>query len=338
MVPPNVSGRFGVGSRSRTLVGVAAAFAVGAIAAAVASVVPGAPSSLLIALLIGAAVANLAPGPASVVQPGASAVIGPLLRVGIVLLGARGSIELIAAVGPQAIIVVTGTMTAVFLFVWIAARRTTIAPALAILLAVGTAVCGNTAIAAVAPLVRARRPEVALAIGTVTLFGTAAVLVYPAIGAALGLDDRTFGMWAGAGVHDTSQVVATGFAFSPAAGEVATIVKLGRNTLILPILLTVAVLFRRDGSRLGAAGSSLALIGGYGLMVAANSAGVLPAPVVTASAIVSMWALTVAIAAVGLSLRLAELRTLGPPGVTVGFGASVTGGLVALALAIALRP
>ena len=324
--------------RLRLLAGIAAAVAVGAVASAIVVFAPGAPSPLLIALVVGAAIANLAPGFTARVQPGSGALIGPLLRVGIILLGARGSFELIAAIGPQAILVVIGTMTAVFAFVGLAARTTNIVPALAVLLAVGTAVCGNTAIAAAAPLVRARRPEVALAIGTVTLFGTAAVILYPAIGAALGLDDRAFGIWAGAGVHDTSQVVATGFSFSSAAGEVATIVKLGRNTLMLPILVLLAVLYRGGQSRLGAARSSIVLVGGYGLMVAANSAGLLPEVVVRASAVISTWALTVAIAGVGLNLRLADLRVLGPPGVTVGFGASVIGGAVALALTLALQP
>jgi len=323
-------------SRKAAMRGAAAAVVLGIIALAVASMLPGAPSSLLVALLLGATIATLAPESIRPLQGGANAVGGPLLRVGIVLLGARGSLELVATVGPAAAVVVAVTMAAVFGFVGIAARRAGIAPALAVLLAVGTAVCGNSAIAAAAPLVRARREEIALAIGTVTLFGTVALVAYPVAGRLLGLDELTFGLWAGAGVHDTSQVVATAFAFSPEAGEVATIVKLGRNALMLPILLTLAVLWSRDTPRLAAARTSLVLVGGYVALVVTNTAGLIPAALRDAASLASAACLSIAIAAVGLGLRVRELRQLGGSAVAVGFGASLVGGGVALAIAVAL--
>ena len=313
-----------------------AAALIGGAAVGLGYLVPGAPSALLVALLLGAAAANFIPVVVRPLEAGASAIGGPLLRVGIILLGAKGSLDLVAAVGPAAIAAVVVTMAAVFGYVTLAARRTRIAPALAVLLAVGTAVCGNSAIAAAAPLVRARRPEVALAIGTITLFGTAALLVFPILGRALGLDELTFGLWAGAGVHDTSQVVATAFAFSPEAGEVATIVKLGRNTLMLPILIGLALFWQEDVPRLAAARSSLVLVGGYVAMVALNSAGVLPPALRDVASVASAWCLAVAMAAVGLGLRLGEFRSLGGAAVALGFGASVVGGSVALGMALVL--
>jgi len=318
------------------LPGAGAAVALGIVALGLASLLPGAPSSLLVALLLGALVPAIADAPARRLQIGANAIGGPMLRVGIVLLGARGSLELVAAVGQMAAVVVLVTMLAVFGFVALAARQARIAPPLAVLLAVGTAVCGNSAIAAAAPLVRARRAEIALAIGTVTLFGTGALLAYPVIGQLLGMDDSTFGMWAGAGVHDTSQVVATGFAFSGPAGEVATIVKLGRNALMLPILLTLAMLWHGDASRLGAASTSLVLVGGYVALVVVNTAGLIPPGVHDLAAVASAAFLSIAIAAVGLGLRLRELRQLGGSAVAIGFGASLVGGSVALGMALAL--
>jgi uncharacterized membrane protein YadS len=99
------------------------------------------------------------------------------------------------------------------------------------------AICGNSAILALAPIIRAPHRETAYAVSTITIFGLFGVLVLPVLGAAIGLSDATFGTWAGLAVNDTAQVVATGYAFSPAAGDVATVVKLTRNLAILPVLL-----------------------------------------------------------------------------------------------------
>jgi uncharacterized integral membrane protein (TIGR00698 family) len=317
--------------------GGATAVVLGLLAVVLGSVLAWAPSALLVALLLGALVATLFPGGMRPLHLGANAIAGPLLRAGIILLGARGNLELVAAVGPVAAVVVIFTMTAVLAFVTVAARRARIAPALAVLIAVGTAVCGNSAVAAAAPLVRARHAEIALAIGTVTLFGTGAMITYPVIGRLLGLDDLTFGVWAGAGIHDTSQVVATAFVFSPAAGEVATIVKLGRNALMLPILLALAMLWRGEVSHLAAARTSLLLVGGYVGLVVVNTLGLIPPDLAELAARASTTFLAIAMAAVGLGLQLRELRRLGGSAIAIGFGASALGGCIALALALALH-
>ena len=107
---------------------------------------------------------------------------------------------------------------------------------LATLIGVGTAICGNTAIIATAPVIKAEDRDVSFAVATITLFGTAAVIVFPLLGHALGMSDVLFGHWAGAAVNDTSQVTATGFSYSVEAGETATIVKLTRNTLMVPVI------------------------------------------------------------------------------------------------------
>ncbi len=119
---------------------------------------------------------------------------------------------------------------------WLA-RRLGVVPPLSALVTVGMAICGNSAILALAPIVRAPHRETAYAVSTITLFGLIGVLVLPVLGHLLGLTDATFGTWSGLAVNDTAQVVATGYAFSPPAGDVATIVKLTRNLAILPVLL-----------------------------------------------------------------------------------------------------
>ena len=123
------------------------------------------------------------------------------------------------------------------------ARLVRVDDRLAVLIAVGSAVCGNTAIVATAPVIGARAREVAYAVATITLFGTLAVFLYPTIGHALGLSQPSFGLWAGVAVHDTSQVIATGAAFGPEALDVATVVKLIRNALMAPLLFLIAAVW-----------------------------------------------------------------------------------------------
>jgi uncharacterized integral membrane protein (TIGR00698 family) len=105
------------------------------------------------------------------------------------------------------------------------------------LIGMGTTICGASAIAALAPVIRAKTEEIAYAVSVVFLFNMLAVIIFPLIGHAIGLSDHGFGLWAGTAVNDTSAVVAAGFAYSPAAGAFATIVKLTRTTLIIPLVL-----------------------------------------------------------------------------------------------------
>lgn len=105
------------------------------------------------------------------------------------------------------------------------------------LIGIGTTICGASAIAALAPVIRAKAEEITYSITVVFFFNMVAVFVFPALGHLLGLSDNGYGIWAGTAVNDTSAVVAAGFAFSQAAGTTATIVKLTRTTLIIPLVL-----------------------------------------------------------------------------------------------------
>src|SRR5262249_52552891 len=114
------------------------------------------------------------------------------------------------------------------------------APRLALVIGVGTAICGNSAIIATAPVVEADERDVGFAVATITLFGTLAVFLYPLIGHAVGLSDVSFGVWSGVAVNDTSQAIASSAAYSVVARDIATVVKLVRNTLMAPMILVIA--------------------------------------------------------------------------------------------------
>ena len=175
-----------------------------------------------------------------------------VLRTAIVLLGATFSAQQVVGIGGRAVAMIVVLMTIALLAAHALGRLAGVPGRLATLIGVGTAVCGNSAIVAVAPVIQARDEDVSFAIATNTLFGTLCVFFYPLIAHALGMSDAAFGTWAGAAVNDTSQVVAAGFAYSDAAGRLATAVKLTRNALMGPVIVLMGVLYARSAVASGA--------------------------------------------------------------------------------------
>lgn len=207
---------------------------------------------VIFAVLMGLVVGNVFRIP-KFVQPGIAFTFRKLLRAAIVLLGATFSFAAAIAIGGRALLMVVFLMTLALITAHALGRFLGLPKKLATLIGVGTAVCGNTAISAVAPVIGARDEETSFAIATNTLFGTLCVFAYPVLGHALGMSDASFGTWAGTSVNDTSQVVATGFAYTEAAGSVATVVKLTRNALMGGVIILMGLLYAGDGT--GTAGS-----------------------------------------------------------------------------------
>ena len=172
------------------------------------------------------------------------------LQLGIILLGTGLSVTTVLETGGQAFIAITLSALTTLAIVAALAHRFGIPSNLAVLIAAGTAICGATAIMALAPLVRARATEVSFAIAVITLFGTAAIAVYPLIGYALAMTEHAFGTWAGMAIHETAQVIAAAFQYGDAAGETATIVKLTRTTLLVPLAIALAALGVGPGDEL----------------------------------------------------------------------------------------
>ncbi|WP_330548533.1 YeiH family protein [Bacilliculturomica massiliensis] len=169
-----------------------------------------------------------------------------ILQYSIILLGFEMNLFNVIKVGSQSLMVMLFTLSASFLTAWIAGRALKIDGGTMTLIGVGTCICGGSAIAATAPVIRASDEDVAQAISTIFLFNIAAVFLFPALGHALGLTDIGFGMWAGTAINDTSSVVAAGASWSSAAGnnialDFATIVKLTRTLMIVPITLILAI-------------------------------------------------------------------------------------------------
>ena len=273
-----------------------------------------------------------------------------LLRLGVALLGVRLTLGEVVTTGLGSVAAIVITVsTSLLLAAWLA-RRLGLVPPLSALVAVGMAICGNSAILALAPILRAPGRETAYAVSTITVFGLLGVITLPPLGHLLGLGDATFGTWAGLAVNDTAQVVATGFAFSVPAGDVATIVKLTRNVAILPVLLGATWwAARRDVEAPDAqAASPLRLLTravpwfvvGFVLLAALASTGVLDATLPNGDTLVEVGSLLaglcilVALAGVGLSTDLRTLATVGRRPFLMGAVLWVVIGLLALGLSI----
>ena len=275
-------------------------------------------------------------------RPGLAFASQRVLRFGIVLLGARLSLGEIARIGLPATGVILVTMAASFAIVLLAARFVRVESRLAVLIAVGSAVCGNTAIVATAPVIGARAREVAYAVATITLFGTLAVFLYPSIGRAFAVPQPSFGLWAGVAVHDTSQVIATSAAYGPEALDVATVVKLIRNALMAPLLLLIATAWAaRGGETTGTARRGIRravplFVFGFLALAALRTIGVIDAGEAATLDVVARSLIVVALAAVGMSIHIGELRETSWRPLAVGFTVALAVGLGSLVAIMSL--
>jgi uncharacterized integral membrane protein (TIGR00698 family) len=326
--------------RLRTTVpGLAIALGVALVATGLARFLPPTIGPVLLAVLLGLVIGNVTTLPA-ITGPGLSVASKRILRIGVVLLGARLTFADVAEIGGPAVGVVVLTMTAAFLSVALASRLAGIPPRLATLIGVGTAVCGNSAIVATSPIIEAEDREISFAVATITIFGTAALLLFPVIALLVDLPDRVFGFWAGLSINDTSQVVAAGAAYSDEALEVATVVKLVRNAFMAPLILLIAWWSARQRVVTGEAdvrGSALKafplFLLGFLALAALRSLGALSDEAAARFGTAATLCITVAIAAVGCSTRIDQLRQVGLRPFLVGFGAAVTLAVVGLAFA-----
>ena len=202
------------------------------------------------AIVLGMVVRNLI-GVSPVFRPGLQFSSKVLLQWSIIGLGFGLSLPQVMRTGLDSLVVTLVTLSVAFVAAYVLGRMLGIPSKLRTLIGVGTAICGGSAIAAVTPIIRPEEHETALAISTIFIFNILAVLIFPVAGHMMNMSDAGFGIWAGTAINDTSSVVAAGYSYSNQAGDHATIVKLTRATLIIPICLVLTGLeiwrSRQDG-------------------------------------------------------------------------------------------
>ena len=266
-----------------------------------------------------------------------------VLQASIVLLGFGLNLNDVARVGKASLHVTLATLALAFLATWLLRRWLKIPGKLAALVGVGTAICGGSAIAAVAPILQADEHDTAFALSTIFLFNLVAVLLFPWIGHQLGMDAAQFGLWGGTAINDTSSVVAAGYAYSHAAGDYAVIVKLARASMIVPIclLLAGALAWRARGQSSAHAQASLrsgGIVPWFILWFIATSmlrtAGWVPAAALEGLHLAANMAMVLALAAIGLSANLQQMRATGPRPVLLGLGVWLVVALGSLAMQV----
>ena len=162
-----------------------------------------------------------------------------LLPLSVVGLGADMNLHMVAKAGLHGLGYTALNLVIVLALGWWLARLLKVERDAGLLISVGTAICGGSAIAAVAPVLRAKEHEITVALATVFLLNAAALVLFPPIGHAAGLSQDAFGLWCALAIHDTSSVVGAGLAYGPRALEVATTVKLARALWIVPLTLAI---------------------------------------------------------------------------------------------------
>ncbi len=168
-----------------------------------------------------------------------------ILQLAVVLLGFEMNMASVIQTGRQSILVILLTLTAAFITaIWVG-RSLHLNRKLYTLIGVGTAICGGSAIAAASSAIDADDQDISYSISTIFMFNVIAVFLFPFVGHLLHLTDTGFGMWAGTAINDTSSVVAASYTYSNAAGNFATVVKLTRSLMIVPVTLALAFIFAR---------------------------------------------------------------------------------------------
>ena len=278
-------------------------------------------SALLIVILLGMMWRVVAHLPAAAL-PGVRLAQRPLLRWAVAGLGFRLSLAELAHIGGPALVVVVVSTTASLAFGWWLARRLGLGEKLGLLLGVGGAICGASAVVAADSVVLGDKRDSALALAIITLLGTAGIALYPLIAHATHMPDFVYGVWDGASLHEMAQVVAAGFGVSDRAAQVATVVKLARIALLAPVVLFLGWKMRHAHRAAGRAHVApvpwfLVLFVVFAIV---NSIGVLPKPWTEAIKTADLWLLCTGMAGVGLQTSVHELRSAGLAPVLAGLG------------------
>lgn len=272
----------------------------------------GAPQ-MLFALLLGLAFHFLSEDRRSV--PGIQFTASRVLRVGVALLGLRITVEQVAGLGWGLIGWVRAGVVLTIAVGWAASKLMGRGGSFGVLTGGAVGICGASAamaIAAVLPRHPHHERDTIFAVIAVTTLSTIAMVVYPIVARALGLDDHSAGIFLGGTIHDVAQVVGAGYGISPEAGDVATVTKLFRVAMLVPVVFALSLVFgrRQDGAGRRRPPLPFFVIAFCGF-VAANSLGWVPEAARDLLSELSRWCLVAAIAALGVKTSLKALVTVG---------------------------
>ena len=314
-------------------------------------------SAILVTILLGLIVRNVAGLPVAY-EAGLRFAVKRILRIGVALLGLRLSVLALGQIGASALpIVVICIASALILVTWLG-RLLGLPPRLGSLIAVGTSICGASAIVATGPAIDAEEDEVSYAVACITLFGMTALLVYPYLAHWLFAGNaEQIGLFLGTAIHDTSQVAGAGLMYqqqydAPTALNVAATTKLVRNVCMGAVIPMMAILYHRKNATAQAGHSGRLkwhqyvplFVVAFVVLAAVRTVGDLGPKAfglieravwigfLHNAKVLSVTCLTIAMAAVGLGTSVAQLKNLGWKPLLVGLTAAVLVGGVSLTL------
>lgn len=307
---------------------------------------------MLFALLLGMALNPLSDdGP---LMPGVVMASRVILKIGVALLGVRITTGDVFSLGFEPVALAVGGVSLMLVTGCILARLSGKPLAFGILTGGAVGICGASAALALASVLPKGKHGISerdtiFTVLAVTTLSTVAMVIYPIVADLMGLDDRAAGVFIGATVHDVAQVVGAGYSISTETGDVATVTKLFRVALLVPViaLLTLLYLDNRhetealDGAEGGRSNRWFGLhrlphlpafLVGFVILVALNSLGTIPAVLQSGLSDVSRWCLVAAIAALGIRTSLRDIGQLGP----IAMGIVVVQTLLLMVLALAV--
>jgi uncharacterized integral membrane protein (TIGR00698 family) len=292
------------------------------------------PSPMLFALLLGMALNFLRDHERC--RPGIDLASTLVLRTGVALLGLRITVGEIAALGwSTAAIAVAGIALTIGVGL-VAARALHLGERFGVLTGGAVSICGASAalaISSVLPRNEHSERDASFVVISVTALSTIAMIAYPILARMLSLDDRMAGVFLGGTIHDVAQVVGAGYSVSQSAGDTATIVKLLRVAMLLPVCLAIGMVLRSRGGRGTASVPVLPRFAvAFGILVLAGSVGWVSPPLAEAGGSVSAWLLATAMAAIGMKTSLSALARVGARAIALVVGETLFLGVLVLLL------
>lgn len=292
--------------------------------------------ALVAAILVGMIVRNVFPfGPT--VEAGASFAAKEVLEVGVLILGATIDVHQVLAAGPVLLLAIALGVGGGITVSYTLGRLLGLHGKLAILVAVGNSICGNSAIAAVAPVIRAEKKDVASSIALTAIIGVVLVLGLPLLVPLARLTFYQYGVLTGMTVYAVPQVIAASFPVSQLSGEVATLVKLVRVLFLGPVVLIFGLLHRQPENALDTSKRPALIpwfITGFMILAVLRFVGLVPAPGVQVAQQASRLLTILAMAGLGLGVEFAAIHKVGPRVMVAVFGSLAF--LIALSLTLIL--
>lgn len=272
-----------------------------------------------------------------------------ILKFAIILLGASLSIGTVLHIGKMSLVIMVFTLLTCFGGGYVVGNLLGLNWKISNLISAGTGICGGSAIAAIAPVIDAEDSDIAYSMSATFIFDMVMIVLFPIFGKWLNMTDIAYGLWAGTAVNDTSSVVAAGYAFSEAAGDFATMVKLTRTLSIIPVVIIFAIInvrLKQKQNKVFEANKEEArayifsifpwFIFGFIFLALVNSFGFIPYGVSEFLKELSKFLMIAALAAIGLNTSFRQMKKSGSAPMIHGFIISLLVVIVAIIVEYAM--